>query len=361
MAIDKDDNLWLADWGNDDGPFSSDKGLTKYTINSGTWYTYNTSNSTLPYNQIYSISTDTNSHVWLGYLDEFGIVPTGAITEFNGNNIWHNYTANNSGFMGNWYSQILVVDHQNNVWFVSDSGLFKYDGISFQQYHTPYDNIFGIPDLRVGAAESGGIIWFGGTDAASNIALIRFDGVNWTSFTYLNSGFPSYSPIRYITIDENNIKWIGTDGGVVKLEDDSLYTVYNTANSGLSSNLVSSIAIDPWNNKWICTYDGGLSAFREGGLVLSNSDNILTFDNSFTTYPTPFSQSVYIDYTLSKKSFVSLEVFNLLGHKVKTILQNENQSAGKHQNTFSGVGEGIYFVKMIVDGKVFSQKVICEN
>ncbi len=45
-----------------------------------------------------------------------------------------------------------------------------------------------------------------------------------------------------------------------------LWAVLDTSNSELSDNLVFSIAVDKYNNKWISTYRGGINIYNEDGI-----------------------------------------------------------------------------------------------
>jgi len=72
---------------------------------------------------------------------------------------------------------------------------------------------------------------------------------NWLNYTYG----------EYISCiaEEGNFLWVGTNGGLVKLNKFNGNPVfYNKANSGLADNTVSAIAIDSQNNKWIGTNQG---------------------------------------------------------------------------------------------------------
>ena len=64
-------------------------------------------------------------------------------------------------------------------------------------------------------------------------------------------------------------------------------------------------------------------------------------------YPNPFNPSTNIQYTIMKAERVKLTVFNLLGQKVK-ILVNKFQSPGKYNVHFNGsdLPSGIYFYKI---------------
>ena len=64
-------------------------------------------------------------------------------------------------------------------------------------------------------------------------------------------------------------------------------------------------------------------------------------------YPNPFNPSTKIDYKLSKASFVTLKVYNVLGRLIKNIV-NEYKAAGSYSITFDGsnIESGIYFYKL---------------
>ncbi len=65
--------------------------------------------------------------------------------------------------------------------------------------------------------------------------LAKFDGTNWTVYNTSNSGLPD-NYVSSIAIDGSGNKWIGTwHGGLAKF-DGTNWTVYNTSNSGLPDN-----------------------------------------------------------------------------------------------------------------------------
>jgi hypothetical protein len=72
-------------------------------------------------------------------------------------------------------------------------------------------------------------------------------------------------------------------------------------------------------------------------------------------YPNPFNPSTMIPYSLAKSSFVKLNIYNLLGQKIRT-LQNSFQSAGKYSlvwdardESINPVSSGIYFYRFETD------------
>jgi hypothetical protein len=74
-------------------------------------------------------------------------------------------------------------------------------------------------------------------------------------------------------------------------------------------------------------------------------------------YPNPFNPETTIQYQLASNSFVQLNVYNLLGQKVKTLF-NGDETAGMHSVKWNGrnssgaaVVSGVYFYKLIARDK----------
>jgi len=97
----------------------------------------------------------------------------------------------------------------------------------------------------------GDFIWVGTTGG-----LVKLDRISGETifFNTINSELPDKN-IRIIEIDNAHNKWICTDGGLVKY-DDTTWTFYNENNSGLPRNYIFCMAIDSIGNKWIGTWDG---------------------------------------------------------------------------------------------------------
>jgi len=76
-------------------------------------------------------------------------------------------------------------------------------------------------------------------------------------------------------------------------------------------------------------------------------------------YPNPFNPSTDISYTLPKASQVKIEVFDLLGRHVATLLDGAVQ-AGTHSVRFDGtnLASGMYLYRLSVPGQVFTMKMM---
>jgi hypothetical protein len=64
-------------------------------------------------------------------------------------------------------------------------------------------------------------------------------------------------------------------------------------------------------------------------------------------YPNPFNPSTVISYQLPVSSNVTLKIYDILGNKISTLV-NEEKSAGEYEITFNATGlpSGIYFYKL---------------
>jgi len=77
----------------------------------------------------------------------------------------------------------------------------------------------------------------------------------------------------------------------------------------------------------------------------------------FQNYPNPFNPETTISFYIKQNSKIELEIFNIKGQKVKTLINDYRQS-GYHAIPWNGddnygnrVSSGLYFYKLSVDGK----------
>jgi endoglucanase len=84
------------------------------------------------------------------------------------------------------------------------------------------------------------------------------------------------------------------------------------------------------------------------------ADDFLLYQN----YPNPFNPSTTIKYSIGKSSFVTLQVFDLLGNEV-TSLVNEHKQSGTHRIDFNAqhLSSGIYFYRLISSNKILTKKL----
>jgi hypothetical protein len=81
-------------------------------------------------------------------------------------------------------------------------------------------------------------------------------------------------------------------------------------------------------------------------------------------YPNPFNPETIIRYSVLNQSKVSLDIFNVKGQKIKTLV-NETEAAGFYSSIWDGkdenghlVSSGVYFYRLNADKKSLTKKMI---
>lgn len=88
------------------------------------------------------------------------------------------------------------------------------------------------------------------------------------------------------------------------------------------------------------------------------SNTSIEKENKFKIFPNPFKGNATIEYSVSSEAEVKLEVYNVLGIKINSLV-NSKQSAGSHKcNMNAPLSSGIYFIKLTIDGKESTQRVV---
>ncbi len=89
------------------------------------------------------------------------------------------------------------------------------------------------------------------------------------------------------------------------------------------------------------------------------SDKIVTEFILSQNYPNPFNPITEIRYTVGKAAHVSLDIYNVVGEKVSTLI-NETMNAGEYKAVFDGTdfASGIYFYKLTADNVVETRKMV---
>ena len=162
------------------------------------------------------------------------------------------------------------IDHEGNFWICGIGVLEKYDGVNWTTYSVMNT---GLPsmmnnDLYI---DSKNIAWFG---SAGNGGISRFDCPNWQSYNPYNFNlWPQ--PINYtgsgtgITEDIYGDIWMlfaGVAGGVVQVDNGDVnnpnaWHVWDNNNSGVSLQFLNGVAADQFGNVWV-GYDGACSVSR---------------------------------------------------------------------------------------------------
>ncbi len=219
----------------------------------GSWGWLTPSNSQLPSLYVISIAVDQKNNKWIGTNE--------GLAKFDGRS-WTKWTTADGLPSNTVYA--IVIDSVGHVWAGTDKGLAKFNGQTWTAYNTQNS---GLVDNFVWslAKDKKGNIWIGTFGGG----LSKFDGTSWSA--YFSGVF-----VRAVAVDDSGYVWAGIYGGGVQEFDDHNWISYTTSNSGLPSDKIDGITVDPHNNKWISTDGGGLAVYKAGGV-----------DQSFTIPPSP--------------------------------------------------------------------------
>lgn len=92
---------------------------------------------------------------------------------------------------------------------------------------------------------------------------------------------------------------------------------------------------------------------------IDDEETIIKGFNLAQNYPNPFNPTTEIKFNISTASDVSLDVYNMIGEKVATLI-NGNIKAGEHTITFNGsdYASGVYFYQLTAENTIETRKML---
>jgi hypothetical protein len=228
----------------------------------------------------------------------------------------------------------MTLDDVGNIYaaggYNSDFFIIKYNSAGIKQWENTYG----------GTANAG--------DFARDIAIDGAGNVFVTGYLSMKEG--KSNVIKIPVIKYNSVgtqEWAAlVNGDGYGIATDPAGSVYVTGNQ-VVKNIRNFITI-----KYPCCIAQTVSPFstmEENG-------------NSVSNFPNPFKSSTNISFRLAKEGFVSLNVYDLTGRKIQTLIQ-EKRSAGQHSVKFSGnnLAAGTYIYRLEADGFSKTGRMILEK
>ena len=213
---------------------------------------------------IRSIFQDSKGNFWFGPLGH-------SVVRYDGKTL--KYYSEPEFFQGNDHTQhengisvqAIAEDQNGNIWFGTNDGAIKYDGLTFRRYTEKN----GLSNINVGRksilADKSGTVWVGTAGG-----VFRYhpsaDSTGGKCFSLFDV-IPAI-PIQDMMEDRSgNIWFAAQDNGVFQLRGNSI--THLTGNEGLGNNYAGGMAQDKNGNYWftmkggICKYQPGENSFTE--------------------------------------------------------------------------------------------------
>ena len=217
----------------------------------------------------------------------------------------------------------------------------------------------GLTNLNIYPLAVSGMNLFAGT-SSSGVFLSTDNGTSWTA---VNSGLSNLNLLSLFAVDGTNIL-AGTDGDGVFLSTDN-GSSWTAINSGLTDLSVLSFAVvgtdlfagtsgGSSNGAWRRPLSEIIASVKETTLN-HIPDKYLLGQN----YPNPFNPSTKIKYSIPQSSNVKIEVYDIIGNSIETLI-NKEQPAGTYELTWyaGGLPSGIYFYQLSAGDFISTKKMI---
>lgn len=234
----------------------------------------------------------------------------------------------------------LIQTRQGYIWFGTQSGLVRFDGMSSRIYNRW--NSEGLKNDRILSLyeDTAGSLWVG-TDGGG-ISRLKIKERKWTLYS-TKQGL-SNNTIRVIAGDSQDNLWIGTDNGLNHLDVKEKKIKTYTVDDGLSGYSVTALTASVNGNGtlWIGTSGSGLNRLKNNKFLPVPSQAVL-YGRTILALHEDRSRFLWIGtdfglYHLGKGEIRTYRsVTHLSDHSIKAIMEDSNG------NLWIGTdGEGLY-------------------
>lgn len=227
---------------------------------------YNSSNSGLPDNNVYAVTTDTLGNVWCG--------TDGGLSKFDGT-LWTTYTTAN-GLAGNSVRSVFCAP-DGKLWIGTFfSGISVFDGDTFKTYSTQNS---GLPSdvVKAFAFQPPSTIWIATTGGLARYKNDTITAYDLSSYELLSNHVTS------VAVKPNGVKVIGLLNGGFAYYNDTTFNFYTHGTSNLPDNTILGITLDDTGNPYFAMPQGGIAAHFGGNIwqVYNTVLNPSQLTNSF--------------------------------------------------------------------------------
>jgi len=168
-------------------------------------------------------------------------------------------------------------------------------------------------------------------------------------------------------------------GGTIEITSPKGFEVSTTTGAGFDTSISISSTVDTLLSRLIYVRFSPTAAENYDGYITNAASGSPTFNVAVSgiglplkevvqlgqNFPNPFNPITKIPYTVFKKSWVRLTIYNILGQQIRTLI-NEEQDVGYYQPEFNisrsnngaELSSGIYFYRLEIAGISITKKLI---
>jgi ligand-binding sensor domain-containing protein len=281
-----DNTIYFGNWGQGFTTVSNDGTITNYKENTGMQGINNAPNFLV----IDGFAKDNKNNLWVL---NHGAADLKILSMQNPQGQWTHFSVPSTGtqYVDKYFN--LVIDQYNTKWFCSQDKLGLYYFNEGENISSTEDDVSGLITESSGinnsfissiAVDRRGDIWVG-TSLGVNIISDVFTVPSGNPQLRITSVFSlRQQTVTEIAVDPLNQKWIGTNQGLILINSDgtSLLATFNTKNSPLLSDQITSIAIAENSGVIYVGTDKGLTSLKTSSVKPKE-----TFEELFI-YPNPF-------------------------------------------------------------------------
>lgn len=279
-----------------------------------------------------------NNYLFVGNWRYKGNYPGGIDRSTNDGAVWSYLHLNED-------IQRLVTDPLGNIYAFT-----AYNGTRVSSdYGESWSNIIIPPFSSIISGKNGKL--FAGS--LSGIYVSSDNGKSWTSVGFVDL------TVRTMLIDSRGFVYAATNNGMFKSSNDG--DTWIEINSGLTDLNILCATITPDDYIFIGTLRKGVFKSTdpvteiERGLFAEPPRSFLLLQN----FPNPFNPTTNFEFQLPHKGYVTLRVFDLLGRKLATLV-NEEKAPGVYKASWdaSEFPSGVYLYQLRADNFIETKKMV---
>ena len=254
--------------------------------------------------------------------------------------------------------------------YVGGQEMDLFDGSSMENIWAPDGGVIVIIFNYEGAKGDQDIVLTNDEDATLPVELSSFNAIATAD---------NFAQISWETASELNLLGYNIYRSETENQDQALRvtaTMITASNQAMGDSYTytdDEVEMNTTYNYWLQSndFDGTSQMFGPVTIKITDQenndiDNIVLGSQLYGNYPNPFNPETSISYSVSQPQHVKLEVYNMKGQLVKTLLNKQVETAntklnvvwnGKDNNN-NDVSSGIYLYKLITDNYSKTNKMI---